>query len=193
MTDKYGFVYIWFDRKHKRYYVGSHWGTKDDGYVCSSPWMKQAYLHRPKDFRRRILTDNIQTRDALRAKEQDWLKLIKLEEIKPINETPRYYNLKIRVGDSWYYNDGTLKTVGQKISESKTGKGTPKWKDPSERGRKIAETKKRKFAERLAHTGSKISDEHRQKLSESHAGQIQTEATRKKRSESLKLSYARNR
>ena len=34
--EKYGFVYIWFDRKHKRYYIGCHWGHEDDGYVCSS-------------------------------------------------------------------------------------------------------------------------------------------------------------
>ena len=25
MSEKYGFVYIWHDRKHKRYYIGSHW------------------------------------------------------------------------------------------------------------------------------------------------------------------------
>ena len=53
--EKYGFIYIWRDRKHKRYYIGSHWGTEDDGYICSSPWMSQAYKHRPNDFKRRIL------------------------------------------------------------------------------------------------------------------------------------------
>lgn len=45
MTEKYGFVYIWRDKKHNRYYIGCHWGTTDDGYICSSPWMKQAYKH----------------------------------------------------------------------------------------------------------------------------------------------------
>ena len=35
---KYGFVYIWYDRKHHRYYIGCHWGTIDDGYICSSNW-----------------------------------------------------------------------------------------------------------------------------------------------------------
>jgi hypothetical protein len=58
--EKYGFVYIWFDRKHKRFYIGCHWGKENDGYVCSSPWMKQAYKHRPQDFKRKILkTDEI--------------------------------------------------------------------------------------------------------------------------------------
>lgn len=59
---KYGFVYLWFDRKHKRYYVGCHWGTEDDGYICSSQWMHQSIKYRPQDFKRRILKTNIQHR-----------------------------------------------------------------------------------------------------------------------------------
>ena len=39
--EKYGFVYIWYDRKHKRYYIGCRWGTENDGYICSSSWMKK--------------------------------------------------------------------------------------------------------------------------------------------------------
>ena len=54
--EKHGFVYIWYDRKHKRYYIGSHWGTEDDGYICSSKWMMQAYKLRPKDFTRKIIS-----------------------------------------------------------------------------------------------------------------------------------------
>ena len=41
--EKYGFVYIWYDRKHKRYYIGSHWGSEDDGYICSSTHMNHAF------------------------------------------------------------------------------------------------------------------------------------------------------
>ncbi len=32
MKQKYGFIYLWRDRKHNRYYLGSHWGSEDDGY-----------------------------------------------------------------------------------------------------------------------------------------------------------------
>ena len=53
--EKYGFIYVWYDKKHKRYYVGSHWGHEDDGYICSSSWMRKAYRRRPSDFRRRII------------------------------------------------------------------------------------------------------------------------------------------
>lgn len=31
--NKYGFIYLWYDRKHKRYYIGAHWGLKNDGYI----------------------------------------------------------------------------------------------------------------------------------------------------------------
>ena len=53
--DYFGFVYLWYDRKRKMYYIGSHWGTVDDGYICSSNRMRKAYKRRPQDFKRRIL------------------------------------------------------------------------------------------------------------------------------------------
>ena len=53
--EKYGFVYIWYDRKHRRYYIGSHWGTENDNYICSSHWMIKSYKRRPEDFRRKII------------------------------------------------------------------------------------------------------------------------------------------
>ena len=32
--EKYGFVYLWYDRKRKMFYIGSHWTTETDGYIC---------------------------------------------------------------------------------------------------------------------------------------------------------------
>lgn len=37
-----GFVYIWYDRKRKLYYIGSHKGNINDGYICSSNRMRNA-------------------------------------------------------------------------------------------------------------------------------------------------------
>ena len=54
--EKYGFVYIWRDKKRKMYYIGSHWGTEDDGYICSSDRMRKAYRRRPDDFKRRVIS-----------------------------------------------------------------------------------------------------------------------------------------
>lgn len=116
MSKKYGFVYIWLDRKHMRYYVGCHWGTEDDGYVCSSPWMRQAYKIRPEDFRRRILKTNIDSREQTYIEEQKWLNLIKENEIGPNSSNPRYYNLNIKNNEIWSKYEESVKTVSEKIS-----------------------------------------------------------------------------
>lgn len=93
---KSGFVYIWHDKKHNRYYVGAHWGKEDDSYICSSPWMKNAYNRRPLDFKRRILIRNISSKIEMFEKEQQILNLIKQEEVGK-----RYYNLSIKKGLHW--------------------------------------------------------------------------------------------
>ena len=79
---KYGFVYIWFDCRRRRYYIGSHWGNERDGYVCSSSWMLQAYYRRPRDFKRRILAKVKTSRQDLLKEEQRWLRMISPDEIR---------------------------------------------------------------------------------------------------------------
>lgn len=86
-----GFVYIWLDKKKHRFYIGSHWGAEDDGYICSSTWMKRAYKRRPFDFKRRILSRISSSRELLLKEEQKWLDLIKSEEVGK-----RYYNLRLK-------------------------------------------------------------------------------------------------
>lgn len=129
---KSGFVYLWLDRKHKRYYVGSHWGTVDDGYVCSSSWMRQAYGHRPQDFKRRIVAWVHTTRKDLLLEEQRWLEMIKPEELKV-----RYYNLIRRADHLWHADPQKSKTIGEKISAGKMGK-KPRWTDPAQRAANIS-------------------------------------------------------
>lgn len=74
--EKYGFVYIWFDRKYKRYYIGSHWGTENDGYICSSNNMRNNYNNRSNDFKRKIISKIYTDREDLLNEEQKWLDLI---------------------------------------------------------------------------------------------------------------------
>jgi hypothetical protein len=117
MQKKYGFVYLWFDRKHKRYYVGSHWGTENDGYVCSSIWMRKSHTRRPNDFKRRILKRLTTSRSELLTEEQRWLNMI-----KPTEKKIRYYNLNLIITNPWHQHLEKRITVGQKISQAKTGK-----------------------------------------------------------------------
>ena len=117
--EKYGFVYIWFDKKYKRFYIGSHWGTLDDGYICSSSWMKQAYKRRPDDFRRRILKKNIQ-REHILEEEQRWLDLVPRDKFGK-----RYYNLNSNCLYHWHSDPQKRLSVGEKISRANKGRVSP--------------------------------------------------------------------
>lgn len=175
---KYGFVYLWFDKKHKRYYVGSHWGSETDGYVCSSSWMKKSHKYRPKDFKRKIIKRIYTNKIDLHEEEHRYLQMIKLSEIKPHNDNPRYYNLTISAKNLWHKYDDKIKTIGQKISESKKGKNIGP-RDPSV-GAKISAAKK----------GKQFSEEHKKKLSEAKIGTKQTDEQKAKRSLSMSQQWA---
>jgi hypothetical protein len=47
MVEKEAFVYCWTDHKTNKLYVGSHKGSTNDGYICSSKIMKEQYNERP--------------------------------------------------------------------------------------------------------------------------------------------------
>lgn len=120
MVEKYGFVYIWFDRKHKRYYIGCHWGSEDDGYICSSNWMRDAHRRRPEDFKRRIII-RVYIRQELLNIEYKYLSLIKDEELGK-----KYYNLTKHRNGHWASNITKKLTISQRISITMTDK----WSDP---------------------------------------------------------------
>ena len=87
--EKYGFIYLWYDRKHKKFYVGRHWGHEDDGYICSSTNMRNNYKNRPQDFKRRIVKRVYSSQDNLLSEEQRYLNMIKPKEciVKYYNKT----------------------------------------------------------------------------------------------------------
>ena len=173
MAEKYGFVYLWFDRKYKRYYVGCHWGTVDDGYICSSRWMRKSYKRRPKDFKRRILKTNIQTRSDIYIEEQRYFDMIKPEELKI-----KYYNLSLFSKQPWHQYPDMVKTIGQKISASKKGKSVPA---PPDRGVKISAAKK----------GKLLTEEHKAAL-RGIKKKPHTEEWKKINSERMKNQWASN-
>ena len=117
MQEKYGFVYIWFDRKHKRFYIGCRWGHENDGYICSSKWMKKAYKIRPQDFKRRILYRIYTNRKELLEQEFKWLSLI-----KPYELHGKYYNLYNHHFNHWATNPEQSKIIAEKISKKNKGK-----------------------------------------------------------------------
>jgi hypothetical protein len=173
-NEKYGFVYLWYDIKHKRYYVGCHWGTEDDGYICSSSWMRQAHRIRPQDFRRRIIKTNITTREDTYIEEQRYLGMIRPEELRI-----RYYNLNIKNNEVWHKYPEAIKSVGEKISYAKKGKQVGPMTE--ERKLKISQAKKEAFAARGGMT-----EEHKRKIKEARIGLKRSEESKQKTSNTLK-------
>lgn len=106
-----GFVYIWQDRKHKRYYIGSHWGSEDDGYICSSTWMRNSYNRRKHDFKRRIISRINTTRKDLLIEEERWLQMI-----DPSLSKIRYYNLRFKT-NHWHADEIRSGSIKDRISE----------------------------------------------------------------------------
>jgi hypothetical protein len=111
MIEKYGFVYIWFDRKRKMYYIGCHWGNVDDGYICSSNRMRDAYRRRPYDFKRRIL-QRVYKRTELLDSEYKWLSLVEDKHIGI-----KYYNLRKHKWGHWSTDLDSNKKVADRVSE----------------------------------------------------------------------------
>lgn len=184
--EKYGFVYIWFDRYRKMYYVGSHWGRESDGYICSSNRMRDAYRRRPDDFKRRILFRLFSSRKELLLVEEMWLSLMKNNELGK-----KYYNYKNYIcgfesqpekWDSWrrniseavkkrYENEDVVKAASDKMKErwndenfrnTFSEKMKEKWKDPAYRAKQAKFFGSRK--------GRKLSEEQRKKISEIQTG-----------------------
>lgn len=87
---KPGFVYLWYDKKRKKFYLGSHSGLSNDGYTGSNHRFQSAQKNRPETFKRKILEyyDNIAPKELLK-REQNWLNLIHPSEL-----TVKYYNEK---------------------------------------------------------------------------------------------------
>lgn len=54
---KEAFVYCWTDKATNKLYVGSHKGSAEDGYICSSKYMLKEYNKRPMDFSRQIIAE----------------------------------------------------------------------------------------------------------------------------------------
>ena len=163
MKQKYGFVYIWYDRKHKRYYIGCHWGTEDDGYICSSSWMKRAYKIRPQDFKRKILARVYTKRKHLLEEEYKWLSKIKNEELGK-----KYYNKNNHHFGHWSNNPKSYDKIfneeyKKKSSERMKGEKNPFYgKKHDDDTKKIIKEKRKQQI---------ITDEHKKSISISHLGE----------------------
>ena len=115
------FVYMWFDKNRKMFYVGQHSGSPNDNYTSSSRWLSGEINYRPKDFKRRIIK-MFSTKNEAQIFEGYLLTLIKQHEFGS-----KYYNIKQgtpkgtkpwNAGKKNPYSTETL----EKMSSAKLGK-----------------------------------------------------------------------
>ena len=193
MMEKEGFIYIWFDKLRKMFYLGCHFGTIDDGYICSSNRMRDAYRRRPHNFKRKIIQKNIDKSNLLET-EYRWLQLIKEEELGI-----KYYNLSKKHFGHWTNYDDEYKklSIKEKISKkTKEAMNSPEVRDKMEsiwennknrihseeekirransnRGKKRTEETKRKIgkANSISLKGKKLSEATKQKISDKLSGE----------------------
>lgn len=183
---EYGFIYVWYDTLEKMYYIGSHWGYPDDGYICSSRWMINSYNKRPKDFKRRIVKNIYTNRIDLLNEEQKWLNYINPEKTVLYNSNDcdrknnvRYYNINLKVNKNvWHAYPEQVKTIGEKISYSKSGISIGP----------CSEETKQKISK--ANSGKKFSKEHKEKIRKAKLGTKHTEEWKQKNSKMLKEQWA---
>lgn len=97
--------------------------------------------------------DNIQSKELLYNEEQRFLNMIKPHELRK-----RYYNLTNSAKNLWHKYPEKVKTIGQKISISKTGKKIGVMSDAQ------------KAAISAAKKGFVFTDEHRAKLAAAKRG-----------------------
>lgn len=135
------FVYLWFDKTRKMFYIGSHSGSVSDKYLSSSRWLSGEIKYRPTQFRRKILKICNSRQECLS------LEYSLISKIKEHEYGVRYYNQKQgkpkgidpwNKGKTGIYSKQTL----DKISNARVGKpttsGMPMPKS-AENGRKSAD------------------------------------------------------
>ena len=139
--EKYGFVYVWYNRWKKKFYVGCHWGREDDGYVCSSRTMNKAYKRTPQNFKRRVVSRVYTNRTDLLTEEHKWLSQIKDEQLGK-----KFYNLSKHHFGHWTSTDRAeeikQKLAGKNPKLSEAMKG-----NKNGLGKVCSEEKKRKISE----------------------------------------------
>lgn len=117
MKNYYGFVYEWTDAKNGFKYIGSHYGSTDDGYVSSNTIVNKIHKKRPHDLVRTILEYvYVDDKPKLYEIEQYYLDKISDNELytseNRSNGTYKFYNMKkIAVGGNGVGSNGKMKNT----------------------------------------------------------------------------------
>lgn len=163
--EKSGFIYIWYDGKRRRFYLGCHWGHEDDGYICSSNIMRNAFRRRPQNFKRRIIQKNI-PRENLLEEEFKWLSLIPDEQLGR-----KYYNLSKKHFGHWSIHNDSRSVIDKIKAKRRAYKCTEQHRESH---------RKATLGEKNPFYGKQHSEEAKKKISQANKGHTHTKETKEK-------------
>lgn len=115
--DYFGFIYKWTNTRNGKYYVGSHHGSTDDGYIGSGVWFKRAYKAEPEVFVRVIL-EYIPVDDPMLTIEREEHYLLNECEV---GNKDKCYNISRKAGGGWSLHgksEEEIQEIYAKISRS---------------------------------------------------------------------------
>ena len=125
--DYIGFVYIWFNKKNRKKYIGSHVGKLYDGYIGSGKYFKRAVeKYGIENFERQILWFESVSQENLHKKEFDII-----NEHNAVKDKDYYNQVNITPSQT-YYIDGKFQ-----YSDNFTSKGKKYYNNGSEEKRFI--------------------------------------------------------
>lgn len=133
---KQGMIYKWTNKQTGKKYIGSHYGTLDDGYISSSHYFNEFYNENPQLFEREILEKGLTREGALKLEE----KLLVENDCAGSDE---YYNLCNMVGKGWSHhsNPELSKIYYERISKSRTGQTA------NNKGKEMSPAQKKKLSD----------------------------------------------
>lgn len=126
------FLYCWTDKKYNKLYVGTHKGSEDDSYVCSSKMMMEQYKQRKEDFSRKIIAKG--SYDDIISLESA---ILKFENAAKCH---LYYNM--HNGDGNLYNKGHTNQTKEKLKKARAKRELKYWL-----GKKLPEAMKKKLSQ----------------------------------------------
>ncbi len=150
------FVYCWTDHETGKLYVGSHKGSDDDGYVCSSKYMLEEYMQRRQDFTRQIIATG--SDEDMRQFETTLLNAVNAKNDE------QFYN---RSNADGVFGIGGSQSPEHLAKRKAALKGNSKL-IAARKGTKQSEETKRKISETLK--GRKLSLVHRENLKGTRRG-----------------------
>ena len=182
-----GFVYKWINTRNGKWYIGSHKGSADDGYIGSGKAFIKSYKKHKEDFTRDILYVGLDFREV---------EELILETLDAASDR-RSYNLKnssIGGDTSMHFTEDSRRRMSE--ASKKRDYSTPMPQDVRDKinksltGRKISDDLRKKYSEMRKGEGNSFfgkqhTEETKRKISEKKRGKKMSKSSVNRRAKKM--------